>query len=94
MPFQHSLELFFAQLGDNKNFLHRAAAPGHELEASPNRSGNAELEQLASTSNAVNHSRGDGFDLLFGGKRLQPGNQSLHIRAVCNDDPSQIDTKT
>ena len=94
MLFQHSLELFFAQLGDNKDFLHRAAAPGHKLESASDCSGYAKLKQWASTSNAVNHSRGDGFDLLFGGKRLQPRNQSLHIRAVCNDDPSQIDTKT
>ena len=94
MLFQHGLELFFAQLGDHKDFLHRVSAPGHKLESASDCSGYAKLKQWAATFNAVNHGRGDGFDLLFSGKRFQPGNQSLHIGAVGDDDPSQIGTKT
>ena len=86
-------QLFRIQLSHHKHLLHHGSFAGHQLVATADRGGHAQLQRLAATTHAADHGWCDGLNPLLLGQTLQPGNQSINVRAVGNDDPAQISNK-
>ena len=86
-------QLFRIQLSHHEHFLRHRAFAGHQLVATPDWGGHPQLQRLAAAAHTADHGWRDGLYSLLFGQTLQPGNQSINVSAVGNDDPAQISNK-
>lgn len=87
------LERVAVEFRHHKHLLRCCSAAGDEL-VPPDRNGDPQLECWTAALHATDHCRSDGLDGRFASKGLQPGNQSLNIRAVGDYNPAQIGTNS
>lgn len=93
MRLQHGAQLLGIEVGDHKDFLSHGAFAGHQLVATPDWGGHPQLQRLAAAAHTADHGWRDGLYSLLFGQTLQPGNQSINVSTVGNDDPAQISNK-